>query len=140
MIRHGLLGATRQRPKNDEERILPLINIVFLLLIVFMLAGQLSAPDPFRVEPPLSLTDAQSEKQDMTILMGADGRLALDGTVVEADALIRAIEARVARGGIGEIRFKADGQADATQVVAVMELLREAGVESLHLLAAFGTR
>jgi len=27
----------RLRPKNDEERILPLINIVFLLLIFFML-------------------------------------------------------------------------------------------------------
>lgn len=140
MIRHRLLGATRQRPKNDEERILPLINIVFLLLIVFMLAGQLTASGPFRVEPPLSLTALQAQERDITILIGGDGRLALDGTVIEVDALIQAIEARVARGDIGEVRLKADGQADATQVVAVMELLRGAGVESLHLLAAFGTR
>lgn len=140
MIRRCFLGEARQHPKNDKERILPLINIVFLLLIVFMLAGQLTSTDPFRVEPPLSSTEGQPQEQDMTILMGTDGRLALDGTVIEADALIQAIEARVAGGDIGEVRLKADGQADATQVVAVMELLREAGVESLHLLAASGAR
>ena len=139
MIRRRFLdSASRQRPKSDEERILPLINIVFLLLVVFMLAGQLTASDPFRVEPPLSSTEGQPKEQDTTILVGTDGRLALDGTVTEADALIQAIEARVARGDIGEVRLKADGQADAAQVVAVMELLRMAGVESLHLLAASG--
>ena len=141
MIRHRLLGgASRQRPKSEEERILPLINIVFLLLVVFMLAGQLTASDPFQVEPPISLTEAQAQEQDVTILLGADGQLALDGSVIAAAALRETVQARVARGGIGEVRLKADGQADATQVVAVMELLHEAGVESLHLLAASATR
>ena len=106
-----------------------------------MLAGQLTASDPFQVEPPLSLTETQAQEQDTTILMNADGRLALDGTVIKTAALREAVQARVERGGIGEVRLKADGQADAaTQVVAVMELLRDAGVESLHLLAASGTR
>lgn len=140
MNRHRLLGATRQRPKNNEERILPLINIVFLLLIVFMLAGQLTASDPFTVEPPVSLAEEQAQEREMTILMGADGRLALDGAVVEVAALREAVQTRAERGRIGEVRFKADGQADAAQVVAIMELLREAGVESLHLLAASGAR
>ena len=140
MIKNRLLDVMRQSPKSDEERILPLINIVFLLLIVFMLAGQLAASDPFPVEPPLSLTEGRPQKREITILIGADGRLALDGTIVEAGALREAVQARVERGRVGEVRIKADGQADATQVVAVMELLRDAGVETLQLLAASETR
>ena len=48
------------RPRNEDERILPLINVVFLLLIFFMLAGRLSASDPFQVEPPRSSADPGS--------------------------------------------------------------------------------
>ena len=32
--------------RSEDDRILPLINVVFLLLIFFMLAGKLSASDP----------------------------------------------------------------------------------------------
>ena len=42
------------RPRNDEERILPLVNVVLLLLIFFMLAGRLAASDPFEIAPPRS--------------------------------------------------------------------------------------
>lgn len=33
---------------------LPLVNIVFLLLIFFMMAGAVSAPEPLKVQPPRS--------------------------------------------------------------------------------------
>ena len=39
-----------QRP--SEENVLPLINIVFLLLIFFMIAGALSVTAPFELDPP----------------------------------------------------------------------------------------
>jgi len=43
-----------RRPDPTEERVLPLINVVFLLLIFFMLAGSLSVTEPFDIEPPAS--------------------------------------------------------------------------------------
>ena len=126
------------RRKNDEERVLPLINVVFLLLIFFMLAGKLSASDPFRVEPPRSLSEGPPAPQDSLVLVGADGRLALDGEVMEGPALKAALAARLAGETEVRVRLKADGRAEATRVVAVMELLREAGVERLKLLTVPG--
>ena len=52
-------GKSRPRP-GEDERILPLINVVFLLLIFFMLAGRLAVSDPFAadVSPAIKLLSA----------------------------------------------------------------------------------
>lgn len=118
------------RPRNDDERVLPLINVVFLLLIFFMIAGQLSATDAFRVQPAESASEGEPEAQDVLVLVARDGRLALDGEELEAAALEAALRGREDV----RVRLKADGRARATEVVAVMERLRAAGVGRLHLL------
>jgi len=120
------------RPRNDEERILPLINVVFLLLIFFMLAGRIAASDPYPIEPPLSGSQAAPGRQDALVLLGADGRLALDGEPVGRDDLGAAIARRLEEGA--RVRLKADSRARGEDVVALMEHLREAGVERLKLL------
>ncbi|MGF1609917.1 MAG: ExbD/TolR family protein [Kiloniellales bacterium] len=122
------------RPKSHEERILPLVNVVFLLLIFFMLAGRLAASDPFRIEPPRSTSEGLVEPQETLVLVGADGRLALDGATIDEAALKAAVAERMSSETPPRVRLKADGQAEATRVVTVMELLREAGVERLKLL------
>ena len=71
-----------RRQASDDDRIMPLINVVFLLLIFFMLAGQLSASDPFEITPPESISTAESGDEEMLILVAEDGRLALNGKAV----------------------------------------------------------
>jgi len=122
------------RPRNDEERILPLINIVFLLLIFFMLAGRLAASDPFEIAPPHSASEGPAASQEMLVLVGADGQLALDGEIMEEAALEARVAERLSASEGAQVRLKADGRAEATRVVAVMEFLRAAGVERLRLL------
>lgn len=122
------------RPRNDEERILPLINVVFLLLIFFMLAGRIAATDPFEITPPSSTSEAPAGPKDILVVMGADGRLALDGETLRRGALQASVAERLAEHDPVRVRFKADSGAEAADVVAVMEILREAGVERLKLL------
>ena len=120
--------------RNDDDRILPLINVVFLLLIFFMLAGKLSAGDPFRIEPPASVSEAPASTKQIEILIGADGQLALDDELVDEAGLQAGVEQRLGEAEAVQINVKADGGAEALRVVAIMELLRDAGVESLRLL------
>jgi biopolymer transport protein ExbD len=124
-----------RRPDQSEERILPLINVVFLLLIFFMIAGSLSVMDPFEVEPPSSASEGAHDPDGVTILMGNDGRLALDGEPLpEAELLVR-IASRLAEEPLTPITLKADGAASANQLVRFTQALYEAGVEKLQLLA-----
>jgi biopolymer transport protein ExbD len=122
------------RRRNDEERILPLINVVFLLLIFFILTGRIVADDPFDIAPPLSSSAGEVEAQDLLVLVGADGRLALDGQVLDAAGLKAAVSERLRVAADTPVWLKADGRAEAAQVVTIMELLRQVGVARLKLL------
>ncbi|MDF1792897.1 MAG: biopolymer transporter ExbD [Thalassobaculaceae bacterium] len=128
------MRLARKRPRNEDDRILPLINVVFLLLIFFMLAGRLAATDPFRIDPPQSVSAGPVTIEDLLVQVGAEGRLALNGEEMGEMALVAAVSARVGEGTPGTVRLKADGRVEATRVVAIMELLREAGIDKLQLL------
>ncbi|KZD04865.1 ExbD/TolR family protein [Oceanibaculum pacificum] len=130
----------RQREEGDEG-VIPLINIVFLLLIFFMLAGKLTQADPFQVTPPPSASTDLPEAVPNTILVGADGQLAFAGKPVELEALAEVLAGEVkTQQPMAEdappLRLKADQEADAGRVIQVMETLRAAGVEKLLLLTS----
>ena len=122
------------RPKSDDERILPLINVVFLLLIFFMLTGKLSAIDPIEVAPPTSASEGAVETRELVVVLGADGQLAFDGVMIDDETLKTALAERMETASSAQVRLKADGAADSTDVIALMETLHEAGVERLKLL------
>ena len=126
----------RRGRREGEENIVPLINIVFLLLIFFMLTGQLVAPDPFDIDPPESGSESDSGERTVTVLVAADGRLALDGEQVDAATLSRGVAGMLETDPAVRLHLKADGAADAARVVEVMETLREAGIANLTLLTA----
>ena len=123
----------KSRPMSEDDRILPLINIVFLLLIFFMLAGRLSASDPFDVAPPESISTSDSGDEKMLVLVGPEGQLAVNGVSATAAEMFRIVrEASEAERAL--IRLKADNAAPAAKLVAVMRQLREAGVQKVRLL------
>lgn len=134
-MRRPPLSPLPRRAPSEDQRVLPLINVVFLLLIFFMLAGQLASADPFRIEPPQSRSEGTGAAAELTVLVGAQGQLALDGEEMSAEALQAAVADRLAADPGSRLRLKADRAAEATQVVAVMERLRAAGVARLKLLS-----
>ena len=58
---------------THTENILPLVNVVFLLLIFFMLAGAFSKPDLFEVTAPSADNDNGADRKVLTILMNQNG-------------------------------------------------------------------
>jgi len=128
-----MMRRTQRKPVMSDDRILPLINVVFMLLIFFMLAGRFSATDPFEIDPAKSASEAQGALEEIVVLIGPDGRLALGSEVVSERTLSARI-GEVARRGEPVVRLKADGRAKAARVIAVMGLIRDAGARELKLL------
>lgn len=124
----------RPRQKSEEEQILPLVNIVFLLLIFLMLAGRLAASDPLGIVPPESSSDALATMQEIVVFAAMDGRLALNGETIEESDLKTAVEKRMKTASTGELYLRADGRAQAKWIVTIIEKLKEAGVKKLRLL------
>lgn len=115
---------------DDDLSILPLINVIFLLLIFFMVTGHMTAADPFDIRPPLSASEDSSDP-DMRILhMSADGQLALDGEPMSREQLMVRLQTE-ARGV--SLQLKVDGQTPARDVVEVLSTIEALGISSLTL-------
>jgi biopolymer transport protein ExbD len=145
------------QPRDLEDTLIPLINVVFLMLIFFMLAGQVRAPDALRIEPPRS-DQGQSDSTDaILVLLDASGRVALDGEVLADEVLAERISQRLAAwratrqqaGGSSApdtvstdaastaptVTLKADAQVRHRQLRQLLDQLRAAGVEQVQLLS-----
>lgn len=127
------LRAARPR-RARADGVLPLINIVFLLLIFFLIAGKLRAPDPFEVAPPEAAAEETPDESGPQLLIGADGALALDGVALEEGALLAALRAQFKQNGPQLLRVKADAAAEAVQVAALLARLRATGPAQTSLI------
>ncbi|MDZ7621669.1 MAG: biopolymer transporter ExbD [Candidatus Competibacteraceae bacterium] len=123
-------------PRRVREPTAPLIDVVFLLLIFFMLVGVIAPPEPFPVEPPAAERASAEEGGKLTILLAADGRLAFEGMELDLPTLQARLGERLAEaeGREAGVELKADATVDSGQVIAVLNALRAAGVERLALL------
>jgi len=116
---------------------LPLVNIVFLLLIFFMLAGAVSAPDPLAVQPPRSMNDASGDDLPSMLVVGSDGRLALGREVFTIEGLPPRIDAWLSVVPPGfPLTVKADANAEALGIVNLLEVLKQQGVVNVRLMTA----
>ena len=75
--------------------LIPMINVVFLLLIFFMLTSTPSL-QVIKVELPKAKTAEKNSKQFLTVTIDKNGSLELDGKAVTIEALPVHLEKKVA--------------------------------------------
>ncbi|WP_264211209.1 ExbD/TolR family protein [Leisingera thetidis] len=116
-----------RRPR--AESIVPMINVVFLLLIFFLMTSRLSQPEPFDVTPPDASAESEPEA-DPVLFISAGGRLHFDGA--EGDAAI----ARLATAGADSpaVQLRADAGLEAGTLARVLRQLAEAGLSRAELV------
>ena len=119
---------------RTEVTIIPMVNVVFLLLIFFMLVGRIAPNDSLDVSLPVS-SSGQAQSGELThIVIAADGRMVLDGDELDMPALIGAVTEMVTEDAKTRFELKADANLEANQLILVMEVLRQAGVQELALI------
>ena len=124
----------RSKPERELVNITPLIDVVFILLVFFMLAGAIEPKDPFSIAPVASTAEARGDVQDFVVLVDKDGRVALDDHELPREELAAAIRDAMGRKPGALIQLKPDAEADAVTVIEVMEAIRDAGARYLVLL------
>lgn len=114
MTRFGLEQPAR---RNRGEPIIPMINVVFLLLIFFLLSASIAPPEPLPVDPPDA--DGQPPEQIFApLLVSASGELAY------ADAQGDDVWPLLARRDpVADMPVRADAGVAAAQLVAILARL-----------------
>lgn len=86
----------RRQARLPHETIITLIDVVFFLLVFFMLVGRMDATSPFELSPPISLNGDALPAGGVTVSLAVDGRLALDGVVRPRGDIVERLRAVVA--------------------------------------------
>lgn len=128
------MKVNRPQPAQLTENVLPMINVVFLLLIFFMLAGALRAADVFEITPLSSNSTSKADPLEGVFLIDGTGRLALNGSPIEQDEIEATITQHLAARPNKVVRLKADAGVPTTHIIRLMAIARDAGAERIALL------
>ncbi len=113
--------------------IAPLIDIVFLLLVFFMLTSTFLVPEAIELELPESNSATVTEVTPIIVALNSTGQLALNGEEIQLDALRAAIKPLIKADTDIAITLKSDARTEVQQLLKVMDEIRAAGGENVAL-------
>ena len=112
--------------RRATESIVPMINVVFLLLIFFMMAARIAPPQPFDLTPPRAQSDA-SPDQSRILYLSREGVLAFE------THRGLAVWAALSRAGNGPLTLRADMDMPAPLLAQTLRQLAAIGISDIDL-------
>lgn len=125
--------------KRSSDWVLQLINIVFLLLLFFLVNGTIAAPPETGVEPPHSVLIAAGNPPRDAAYINQDGTWNYRQATVSLEQIARQLRSDAAALGLaGEtlptLVIVADRRLKASRLVASLGELKRLGVRDISLI------
>ena len=128
------MKLTRPVRRAMPETIIALIDVVFFLLVFFMLIGRMDATSPFEVLPPITTTGTDMPAGGATVSIGATGFLALDGTEQSEQALLQSLKALLIKTPNLLVRINAHRDAIMADLLPLIVQLESVGARDIVLV------
>ena len=129
----------RFRKVKEEEPgigITPLVDIVFLLLIFFMLTSHFNVASgvPIRL-PKIAQKAYDSDVRKIVLVIDRKGQTYLRGELTDEKNLGPKLKSLVEKEGLVHLLLEADKDVSHGRVVQVMDLAKRAGISSIIIAA-----
>lgn len=126
----------KTRKNAGELNLIPLINIVFLLLVFFMIMGRIAPREALAVDPPASTQASSADSDGIVVLLDSDGRIAVNSEQIDREMLSTALAEWLEKAAapVAEIVVKADGDTKFEQLDDVLNSIRKSGVARISLV------
>jgi biopolymer transport protein ExbD len=125
------------RNASNDDNMVPLINVVFLMLVFFMVAGQIQKADPIAVIPPQSINDNRAATDpNIEIVLGADDSLYVDDKLFAVEDVQAYLEQQFTSAPNKDafwVQIKADGAISLEKLRPVFNQVRLAGLTKVSL-------
>ncbi len=123
--------------KSTDDNLVPLINVVFLMLIFFMVAGQIRASDAVSIMPPDSLSDIKQTESPAKILVSTLQGLYLNGDKINQTELSSRLKQLYIQGESKDdfmVQISADFDLPVSRLQQVMNEIEKAGLTRVFLV------
>jgi len=124
----------RKKYNHSHMDIAPLVDVVFLLLLFFMLTSHLMQEPAIKIKLPESKTAEAKDERVKTILITKDGEIYFMDKRVDLNKLQMAIKEGVKDIQIDFLRIKADRDADVGTLISVIDEVRLGGVRNYSIV------
>lgn len=128
--------------KEDDPRlgIAPLIDIVFLLLIFFMVTSHFDLASGVKLQlPKMSTRIEESPRQETSVIIDKEGNSYLEGERITTRELKETLGTMVTEKGLIRIVLQADRDALHGKVMHIIDTARSAGVRSVIIAAGWSS-
>lgn len=123
----------RAKKPSLDLSIAPLVDIVFLLLIFFLLTSSFQNP-AIQLTLPEAQSDSYQEKRPVTVSLDDNGRLFIDMEEVTMEEFPEKLAALMKQNDNRDIVFRGSKDLRYEQVLQIMGLAKKAGADSIDLV------
>jgi len=126
------------KPKHRREAsidIAPLMDMVFILLIFFIVTSTFTRETGVEVSKPQAQTASQLEKENILIAITRDGTIHIDERQVDLAGLSDVLKGILAKNPEREAVLIADKNAITEKLVSVIDACTLAGVKKVSIAA-----
>jgi len=128
------------RRSSNIPNLTPLIDIVFLLLIFFMLTSHFVNQESLNIELPKAETgESLGEDHVLEIIINADGKIdykknSYDNNAVSLERLQAQLRADLSLASEKNIRIKGDQTVNFGKAVEILDMARKAGASGVDIV------
>ena len=118
----------------DEINITPLLDLTFMLLIVFMITTPLMENGIDVTPPTMNADKIDAEKITRNLTITRDGILTYEKKPVTPAELLTTLKTLQASNPDAILLLRADGSRSYSEVIEVMKTIRESGFKNVQLV------
>lgn len=127
---------TKQETGAESVNMTPLIDMVFILLIFFLVTASFTKESGIDVDRPTAQTAVREEQGSMIIGINAKGEIWMENQQIELRAVRAHVEHNHAQNPEGTVIILADENAKTGLTVDVLDQVRLAGVTNVSIAAS----
>ena len=127
---------TEQETTAASVNLTPLIDMVFILLIFFLVTASFTKESGIDVDRPTAQTTVRQEQASLIISITREGEIWIDNKQVDIRSIRAHIEQLHAQNPEGTVIIMADKNALTGVTVAVLDQVRLSGVNNVAIAAS----
>jgi biopolymer transport protein ExbD len=124
----------RRTRKPRQVALISLIDVMFVLLLFFMIAGHLEKVSPVMVDLPVADSGQVLDEGPIEIVLGYEGEIVINDNRILTIGVEQEIKRQLAHNPQRIITIKADANMEANRLVALLEQIRAAGGINLSIV------
>jgi biopolymer transport protein ExbD len=124
-----------QQDEGDDINITPMLDVVFIMLIFFIVTASFIKEAGIDVNRPDAPTAERQEDANILVAISANDEIWIDRRLIDPRAVRANIERLHAENPKGSVVIQADRKSTNEMLVVVMDAARQAGVYNVSIAA-----